>query len=377
MTGPGVLYVIDQLLQLGGAERILMRMIRKLPESGYRPYLLTFRLNPQVAAFRDIPCPVEVYPVHNLYGPNAFRYAPRLIRRIRSEGIRVVHTFFETSDLWAGPLAKAAGAALISSRRDAGLQRNWRLNLLYRGAGRIFDQVHAVSEQVRDYVIQCDRMDPARVLCVPNGLELDAAARRPRAHWGLPEGRPLIVTLANIRRVKGIDVLARTAAAVCRRRPDALFVVAGRVISAEYQAEVERLAAELGVTANLRFLGETAEPLGLLAAADIFCLPSRTEGMSNALLEAMASALPAVATGVGGNCQLVEDGETGFLTPVEAAEAAAERILWLLEHPDRARAMGEKARRVVEERYSAATMMRTLAEQYDALLERPAARQQA
>ena len=370
----GVLYVIDELLQLGGAEQNLVRILRHLPRDRFRPYLLTFRFNPTVEAFRSLPCPVEVYPVHNLYGWNAMLHAPRLLSWCRRERIGIVHTFFETADLWAGSLARAGTRArLISGRRDLGIQRNVRLNILYRMLGRpLFHQVQAVSDQVRDYVIASDRLDPAKVVTVPNGIDLGCVPQREagaRSQWELPESRPWIVTVANIRPVKGIDLLVRSAELVCRSRPDALFVVAGRILDQDYYSEIEAQVKHLGLAENIRFLGQVDAPLTLLSAADIFFLPSRSEGMSNALLEAMASSLPAVATAVGGNCQLVDENSTGFLVPVGDTDAAAGRLLQFLEDPQLARRMGAAARRVVEQRYSLEATMRLLIRHYEALLE--------
>ena len=372
----GVLYVIDELQQLGGAERNLVRTLRHLPRDRYRPFVLTFRLNPEAKDFSTLPCPVEVYPVYNLYSLDTLRYAPRLLQWIRRERIRIVHTFFETADLWAGSLVKlGSDAVLISGRRDLGIRRNWRLNILYRLLGAMFDQVQVVSDQVGAYVIEADRVAPAKVVTVPNGVELDLIPERGSgaelcSRLNLPAGRPMIATVSNIRKVKGIDVLIRTAAQVCRKHPEALFVVAGRVLDAAYHAELELLAKELGVRENVRFVGRLEDPLQLLAQSDIFLLPSRSEGMSNALLDAMASGLPVVATRVGGNRQLIRDGQTGFLTAPEDAGAAAARIVDLLENPSLAHALGRSARALIEREYSVNAVVELLVHEYGRLLER-------
>jgi glycosyltransferase involved in cell wall biosynthesis len=101
---------------------------------------------------------------------------------------------------------------------------------------------------------------------------------------------------------------------------------------------------------------------------DVFCQPSRSEGMSNALLEAMGCGLPCVATGVGGTPEVLEDGRTGYIVPSEEHHAAANRILALLGDPEGARTMGSLARRVVEERFSAEGMIRNMVGRYDQLL---------
>ncbi len=375
----GVLYVIDELWQLGGAERNLVRILRRLPRDRFCPVVLTFRFNPEVAEFQQIPCPVEVYPVRRIYGWAAVRYIPKLLRLLRERRIRIVHAFYESSDLWAGLIAKLTSrAVLISSRRDLGIQRNRALDAAYRLIGPLVDQVQAVSEAVREYVIRADRLDPSKVITVPNGIDLEqvrprVTAAAVRERYGLGGAGPLVITVANIRRVKGLDVLVRSAEIVRRRIPGVRFLVAGRVLEHDFLAELESSIREGGLQETVRLLGPVEDLFSLLPVCDAFFLPSRSEGMSNALLEAMACELPAVATRVGGNTELVQDGRTGFLTPPEDHEAAAARLIDLLNDPVGARQMGEAARGLVAERYSMDAVMRLLVSQYERLAseERP------
>ncbi|MGB6447563.1 MAG: glycosyltransferase, partial [Xanthobacteraceae bacterium] len=107
-----------------------------------------------------------------------------------------------------------------------------------------------------------------------------------------------------------------------------------------------------GMTDNIMWLGERPDVEELLSASDIFVLPSHQEGFSNALLEAMAARLPAVATAVGGNIDAVADNETGLLVPVRDPRALAAAILRLAQNADLRRSFGDAARRRVEERFS-------------------------
>jgi glycosyltransferase involved in cell wall biosynthesis len=127
------------------------------------------------------------------------------------------------------------------------------------------------------------------------------------------------------------------------------------------------LVETLGLSANVRFLGKANNVQELLEQCDVFCLLSRSEGMSNALLEAMAAGIPCVATAVGGTPEVIEDGRTGYLVPSEDAGAAAERILRLLDHPEEARQIGEAARLVVRQRFSAQRMVDDLVRSYEGL----------
>src|SRR5216684_5034442 len=120
-----VLFVIDELCELGGAERILLKMVRLLPKDLFRCSVVTFRIREDLEELTEIGCPLYVFPLKKTYDFNALRMAMRLRNLIRREKVSIVHTFFETSDLWAGLVARLSGCpVLISSRRDMGILRS-------------------------------------------------------------------------------------------------------------------------------------------------------------------------------------------------------------------------------------------------------------
>src|SRR5882672_10261913 len=152
-----ILFLIDTLCESGGAERMLLNMIRLLPKSRFRCSVATFRIDTRVPIFADLPCPLEVLPLRKTYDWSAVKVAWRLRNFIRAEKVSIVHTFFETSDLWGGLIAKSAGnPILVSSRRDMGILRSTKHKLAYKPMGRLFDLVLTVSEQVRHFCIQED-----------------------------------------------------------------------------------------------------------------------------------------------------------------------------------------------------------------------------
>ena len=166
--------------------------------------------------------------------------------------------------------------------------------------------------------------------------------------------------MANVRRIKGIDVLVRTAQRVCRELPDAVFLVAGSLYERDYSQEVQEMIRSLGLEKNIKLLGFVGDPVPLLKMSNAFCLLSRSEGFCNALLEAMACGVPSVVTRVGGNPEAINDGENGFLVPVEDDAAAAERLLFLLRNPERAVQIGETGRTAAQTRFSAKAMIKKL-----------------
>jgi glycosyltransferase involved in cell wall biosynthesis len=371
---PHILYLIDILWGLGGAENAVLRAARLLPPDRYRCSVGTFRLHRGLPLLDGFPRPVVEFPLNGAFNLQALRTARQLRDFIRSEKVDIVHTFFQTADLWGAPVAKLSGCPIaISSRRDLGILRSRKHRIGYRLLNPLFDHVDTVSDAVRDYCIRVDGIPPRKVVTIPTGIEVERigaanGADELRASLGLDGAGPVILTVANPRPVKGIDVLIRTVARVARVYPGVRLLIAGAVHGRAYGDELQRLAERLGVSGHIRFLGESDRVWALLKLCDVFCLLSRSEGMSNALLEAMASERACVATNVGGNGEVIENGRSGYLVPSDDPKAAAERILGLLADPGLARAMGSEARRRVEQKFSAERYIRELAGMYDRLL---------
>jgi len=371
-----IVYIIDQLDSLkGGAERSLFNTTRLLPQHRYHASVVTFKRPEDPSCLQQFSCPVHVFPLQRTYGWEALRVALKLRRLIRDERVAIVQTFFESSDLWAGPIAKLSGCpVLISSRRDMGFRRRSMHRVAYRLFRPLFDRVHAVSDVVRDYTIRQDGIDPDRVVTIVNGIDVDSASRRYdtqrlRNSHNLENASHLIVDVSSIRRVKGLDILARTAAIVCRDYPAAVFVVVGNVVEQEYFTEVNELLKRLDIVANFRFVGGQDDVFPFLQMSDVFCHLSRSDGLSNAMLEAMACGLPCVVSRAGGNPQVISEGRNGFVVPIDHPELAADRIITLLRYPESRRRMGEDGRQRVSEAFSATTMVRSLVDLYDRLVE--------
>jgi glycosyltransferase involved in cell wall biosynthesis len=365
---PHILLVLDQFGKtLGGGERIVLKLAALLPHYGYRASILTFSAHPESAALKSSPCPIYLLPIRRTYDLTALRAALEFRRFLKDQRIQIVHTFFESSDIWAGFVTKTMSKAkLVWARRDMGILRTRKHHIAYRLLAWAPDAVFAVSEQVRRHSIEVDRIDPARVQTIYNGLNLedwDTTLRPAKA-----QGEFLVTAVGNIRRVKGHDVFIRAAAAVVQQFPKVSFSIAGDVLEPGYFTELQDLVQDLKLANHFRFDGGVTNLRQHLAAADVFVLPSRSEGFSNAIVEAMAASLPVVATNVGGNAEAVNDGISGFLVPSDDPGALSAAILRLLSDPSKARAMGAAGRSLVEERFTVEAMMNRTASAYSNLL---------
>src|SRR4029077_8917938 len=359
---PHVLFLIDHLMALGGGETNLLKVVELMPPELVRCSIATFRIKPEIQ--ESIHVPVHIFPWKRVYHLGAWKAAFALRNLIRDAHLDIVQTYFETSNLWGGIVAKLSGALLLSSRRDMGILRKAKHQFAYRLVNRISDRVLAVSEEVKRFCTDQDHIDPQKVSVVYNGVDLQQlaanAGANPFAGAEWAAASPIITCVANVRKIKGIDVLLRCAQRVCRELPGAMFLVAGSLYERDYSAEMQEMVHALGLEKNVRILGFVEDPTPLLKMSTAFCLLSRSEGFCNALLEAMACGVPSVVTRVGGNPEAINDGENGFLVPSEDDQAAADRLLFLMRNPGKAAQMGEAARITVHTRFSAQTMLKQL-----------------
>ena len=375
MTQAHVLFLIDELRpHLGGAEKTMLRMAALLPPNRFRCSVATFKVPSgygtpeEVAAV--VPCPFHYFPIGRIGSPQCWSALAELRRFIRLGEVAITHTFFPTSDLIGGLVAKTSGCpVVISSRRDMGVTRRRGHSILYRGMAHVVDEVQAVSEQVRSWTIARDRVPADRIFTVYNGIDLagfDAMTNDSAVTPLASNGGRIVLTVANARPVKGLDVFLRMAALVHRQAPDVTFVIVG-VVDGPYGDQLRALAACLPEQ-RVKFLGKVSNAVPLIRQADVFCLLSRSEGFSNALIEAMACRVACVASTVGGNPEALEDGHNGFLVPSEAAEAAADRVLRLLRDAELRKSLGVAARNTIESRFTEERLIHTVVQRYDALL---------
>jgi glycosyltransferase involved in cell wall biosynthesis len=189
-----------------------------------------------------------------------------------------------------------------------------------------------------------------------------------REELGLAQNVPVIVCIARLFPAKGQGELIRALPAVQKRWPDVKVLIVGsddRSASggASYSNELSRLACELGLESNVSFLGYRSDIARVLAASDVFCLPSFEEPFGLVFLEAMAMKKPVVALNNGGTPEVVVHGETGLLSEPGDTEALARNLLTLLGDPTLRVQMGNRGRTLVENRFDKSRMVRD-AEQF-------------
>lgn len=361
-----VLFLIDRMSEMGGAELALARLVQDLSAQAIRLYVITF-CDDICSDLRDLfPCPIVVLPLSRTYTYEALRVAWTIRSLIIRQQIRLVHTFFETSDLFGGLIARSVpGVALVTSRRDMGILRRPKHRMAYLVLSRLAHRVVAVSDRVRAWCIMADRLPEGRVVTIYNGVKATPGSAEPgstsqrssiRKDLGLLPEQIVVVAVGHIRHVKGYDVLLQAAALVLESFPDTVFLVAGAEHEEGRLEQLLAMASGRSLGERVRFLGEVSDIPSLLTASDIFILPSRSEGFSNALIEAMGAGLPCVATAVGGNAEALLHGVSGFIVPPEDPEEMSNALVKMISSADLRRKMGDEGRWIVKERFTHAAM---------------------
>jgi glycosyltransferase involved in cell wall biosynthesis len=206
--------------------------------------------------------------------------------------------------------------------------------------------------------------DAARILTIQNGVDFSRFApdlREPaRGELGLTPEALAIGTAGRLVPVKDQANLVEALALLRDRGVGFTAFIAG---DGPLRRELEAQIAARGLTASVQLLGQRKDIERIFAALDVFVLPSKSEGMSNTILEAMASGAPIVATNVGGAEELVEEGRTGVLVPKEDSEALSGALAAMAADPVRRREMGRAARAKAEREFSLERMLRD----YDSL----------
>ena len=225
--------------------------------------------------------------------------------------------------------------------------------------------VIAISRDIRNELLEYD-IPENKIAFIPNGVDTDQfipvpttykSDRRAELNWPQPD-RPALLFAGGINRRKQPHLLVEALAELKAKHRDLTLVLAGPPGEDDYVAALRKLIDDHQLADRVLMPGFTPDPAPLYQAADFFALPSRNEGMPNTVLEAMASALPVIATDISGSRDLVADGQTGRLIPAEAtASHIADVLIDYLDHPADAEVHGRAGRDFVEQHYSSAVIL--------------------
>ena len=350
-------------LGVGGTERQLVETARFLQRERFVPHVGCFRPEgPRLADLERAGVPVLHLPVHSFLSPAVFTAASRLIAYIRQHHIQVVHSFDAPLNIFAVPVAKFAGVpAVLSSQRGHRDLTGGLTKRCLRVTDRLTDAVVVNCDAMRRYLVEDEGVAESKIRICYNAVDIEQYRRRATpSPW---PGKSVIGVVCALRPEKGLDTLLRAFAKLSRQ--NAMLAIVG---SGPELPRLTALAGELGITARCHFEPATSDVAEWLSRIDIFVLPSRTEALSNALMEAMACGCCPIASRVGGNPELVDDGENGLLFEADDVAQLAGQMEELLADPARRQLMAAAASAKMAARFTFAQAAATMQQIYESVL---------
>lgn len=349
-----VLYLIDHLRQ-GGSERYVSELAKKGKKIGVHPHVICFSEGGIFfEELRQSEIPLISFQLRTLYHPKTSVLLMQLIRFVRDHRIQVIHSFQPNANILGTLVGCLTRTPVIISRRslgDFGSLGSKRLVWIQKNiTNRMADRVLVNSLAVQEAAIRKEEIPSEKVTLIYNGLDTERYApcsdkALARQSLGILPGDFVFGISSGLRPVKGVDVVIQGFSPVRRRYSNARLVIAG---DGPERNRLEALVQTLGLETSVIFLGTKSHMEAVYPLFDAFVLCSHSEGFSNALLEAMGMGIPVVATRVGGNIEMIEDGKTGFLVPPGDPAALSERMSLLLQDSTLTQTMGKEGRAWVE-----------------------------
>jgi glycosyltransferase involved in cell wall biosynthesis len=314
----------------------------------------------------------EGVPVHHL---GRGRFDPRIVSDLvalaRRRRARILHVHGYAAADFGRLAARLGGAALVLHEHFADPRMPGYQGLADRVLAPFTDRAIAVSESTREFLVR-ERHVPARkVRLIWNGAPLGEfapvtaeRAAAARAQLGLPEGAPVVGSIARLSEQKGHRFLLDAAARVLAARPEVRFLIVG---DGDQWDALHEQARALQIAGRVVFAGHRTDVPALLGVCDVFCISSTYEGTPLTLFEAMASGQAIVSTAVDGCRELLREGETGLLVPPGDAGALAAALLRALDDPA-LRARLSAAARAASAEFDIARTVERIQDLYDEVL---------
>lgn len=348
---------ISSATAFGGGEKHLIELSRALADRGHSVSAVVrpacgFKERLSEVPFKDI---LEL-PLRGSFDPGSVLGLSRVAKRTNAD---IIHAHLARDYITAALACRLAPGAHLVLTRHVLFPVSFATGLFLGNAAGVI----AVSEGVRESLKKT--FPDRKIFSIPNGIRIERfASAGPesgttfRAEHGIQADRPLIVSVGELKPLKGQEDLLIAASEVKRSFPEALFLIVGKDNSAgsAFRRKLRRLASALGLESNIMFLEWVDDTAPMLAAADLFVSASLSESFGLAILEAMAAGTPVVATETAGAIELLGRNEAGTIVTKGDPVAIAEGISSVLAEPEAARNLANKARTVAKEEYSVEKM---------------------
>lgn len=374
-----IVYMIDGL-GMGGAERLMVPLLKHLNREMFTPRVCVFQIkggNPIADQLQAIDIPVDYLPVPYLRDISAL---PRLRRYLKMVQADLVHTQLEFADILGNISSKLLRLPSVCTihtmpSQETGIKGKSHQRAEWLALHLFCDRIISVSEEARLYHLNISRVAPEKVITIHNGIDLSHAQSidqekeriAVRGEFHIPEAANLLTTVAVLRDLKGIQFMIRAMLGILAAYPDTYYLIAG---DGAYRDALVEEVAKLGVENRVVFAGMRNDIPRILAASDIFILPTLTEALPTVLAEAMAARLPIIASAVGGIPEMISDRQNGRLVSPGDVQELTAVVVELLSDAAARKSMGSSGWEVVQKKFNIWEQVRQLGALYHDLLKK-------
>lgn len=340
----------------GGAEMLVSRIASGLDQARFRSHVGLFAPGWLKDRCEKESLPTVVLPMQSQWD---VAWIARCCAVVRSQRVDLIHAHEFRANVYGAIVAKLCGVPLVGTVHGKNYYPDQvKRRMAYRWVSKTATMV-AVSEDLRLFLQDRVGVPRDRITRIYNGVDMPERLSREgvaqfRCDLGIQPSEFAIGIVGSLYPVKGHRHLFDAFRSVLKLQPKTKLLVVGQ---GDLEPSLKQQAFDLGIDHAVSFLGLRNDVPNILAALDLFVLPSLSEGLSVALLEAMSTGVPVVASRVGGNPEIVQDGQTGLLVSPENAQELADRILEMITHREKAKLFGERGRERVSQNFTTARML--------------------
>jgi len=349
-----IIHIIGRL-QMGGAERLLYDLCRKIDKQKFNVQVVSVHAGGTMQKFFK-QAEIKVTNFHKTKRWD-FAVVNQMAKFLREEKPDIVHTHLFAGDFWGGMAARRAGVRKIISTRHDILKEDCMRDFLGKRMRQKFTKVIAISKFLFDHLVKEEKIDFRKIQIIHNGIDMSKFYDPDHKILKTPVVK--IGTVGRLSKEKGQKHLLRAGRFLRFKNWQMTLVGEG-----DWRKKLEHLVHRLDVEDKVKFIGEVEDVTPYLKEMDVFVLPSVSEGLSLSLLEAAAAGCFVIATRVGGIPEVVQDDVTGKLFQPKNIEQLEKRLSWVERNPGDAREMAVKLREEVRDKFSLQKMAREYEKMY-------------
>ncbi len=373
-----ILYLISGL-RVGGAEKMLLNLIKRLPRKKYEITLCSLSdANHFGKTFEDEGIVIKILYMKSLLDITKLLGLHSLLLKGK---FHILHSVMYHADVIGRIIGKLYKIpVIISSERNTGNRKTKLHSIVYKITAPFSDMILCVSDSARRFLLEEEKVQGIPMKVIRNGVEKPDFPKGTkilvRKKFGLPINGQMLVTACRIDAQKGLTTLIKSLKIVFSLFPNAFWVLVGDIEDEshrrqmKYKREIISRVETLGIENSVHMVGHRKDVYEIFAASDIFVMSSLFEGIPNSVLEAMTLGVPCVATRVGGVPEIIKSGQTGLLVPAKDSKELAEATCSLLSDPEKARKLGNQGKQFVRSQMDWDVMAENVQSVYMTLLRR-------